>query len=73
MNCTGPTDSALIQGRRADAFRLLISPQLRGEGNWPKPAIYSNAEARIFFSCDAALTSLPFWRKVSPDHHLSRP
>ena len=54
----------MVQGRRADAFRLLIAPQLRGEGNWPKPALYSPAEARIFFSCDAALTSLPFWRKV---------
>ena len=59
------TPHAVLQGRRADAFRLLVAPQLRGEGNWPKPALYSAAEFRVFFSCDAALTSLPFWRKVS--------
>ena len=69
----GLTDRALVQGRRADAFRLLVSPQLRGEGNWPKPALYSHTEARIFFSCDAALTALPFWRKVGPRTTLSRP
>ena len=68
----GLTDRARVQGRRADAFRLLVSPQLRGEGNWPKPALYSHTEARIFFSCDAALTALPFWRKVGPRTTLSR-
>ena len=53
-----------LEARRSDGFRTLLAPQLRGEGNWPKVALYAAYEARIFFSADALLTSVPFWFKV---------
>ena len=53
-----------LELRRNDGFRQVLAPQLRGEGNWPKVALYAAAEARIFFCADALLTSIPFWFKV---------
>ena len=41
--------------------------QLRGEGAFAdkeKVALYASPESRVYFSVDAALTSLPFWAKV---------
>lgn len=54
-----------LELRRADGFRPIQAPMLRGEGNWPKVALYAAAEARVFFCADALLTSIPFWFKVS--------
>ena len=54
-----------LEVRRSDGFRTLLAPQLRGEGNWPKVALYAAYEARTFFCADALLTCVPFWFKVT--------
>ncbi|KAK9803241.1 hypothetical protein WJX73_008882 [Symbiochloris irregularis] len=52
-----------LELRRTDGYKGMLAPLLRGEGNWPKVALYAASEARIFFCADALLTSIPFWFK----------
>eukprot|EP00884_Botryococcus_braunii_P022264 jgi/Botrbrau1/8721/Bobra.0311s0031.1 len=60
LGLLGPAELDL---RRADSFRGLVAPQLRGEGNWRNVALYATHTARIFFAVDAMLSAVPFWFK----------